>query len=93
MEEKTSNITMQEDKMKIEPGTIVRTVVLAVALINQILVMCGISPLPFDDEAVTEIVSTLVTAGAALAAWWKNNSFSRAAIEADAYMAERKKAA
>ena len=31
------------------------------------------------------------TVGAALAAWWKNNSFTPEAIEADAFMARMKK--
>ena len=61
-------------------GTIARTIVLFVALINQIVVMFGGDALPFDDTQVYEFASTLLTTGAALAAWWKNNSFSERAI-------------
>ena len=70
-------------KKKIEKGTIVRTAVLAFALINQILAASGKSPLPFSDEEAGQAVSTAITAAASLWAWWKNNSFTQAAITAD----------
>ena len=70
-------------KKKIETGTIVRTVVLVVALVNQALVISGNSPLPYSDEEVGQAVSMVITVGASLWAWWKNNSFTQAAIEAD----------
>ena len=73
---------------KTDKGTIVRTSVLAVALINQLLVAIGYSPLPFDDEAVEMLVSSIFTAVAALAAWWKNNSITRKAKQAD-HLAKR----
>lgn len=70
-------------KKKIETGTIVRTVVLVVALVNQALVISGHNPLPYSDEEVGQAASMVITVGASLWAWWKNNSFTQAAIEAD----------
>ncbi len=70
-------------KKKIEKGTIVRTAVLAFALINQALVIGGKNPLPFSEDAVGQAASMILTAGASLLAWWKNNSFTQAAITAD----------
>lgn len=70
-------------KKQIEKGTIVRTAVLAFALINQALVISGKNPLPFSDDSVGQAVSMLLTTGASLLAWWKNNSFTQAAIVAD----------
>ena len=70
--------------------TIVRTVLLAVALINQILIVLGINPLPFAEEEIYEIISTIATACAALWTWWKNTSFTPAAITADECLAEIK---
>lgn len=70
-------------KKKIETGTIVRTVVLVFSLINQVLTISGYNPLPFGDEEVGQAVSMLLTVGASLWAWWKNNSFTQAAISAD----------
>ena len=37
------------------------------------------------------MISAGFTVGAALAAWWKNNSFTPEAIEADDFMARLKK--
>lgn len=73
-------------KRKIEKMTIVRTAVLAFALVNQALMISGHNPLPFSEEEVGEAVSMVLTAVAALWAWWKNNSFTQAAIAADALL-------
>lgn len=70
----------------IKTDTIIRTVVLILALINNCLTMAGHSPLPIEDEQVTEILSMLFTIAASLWSWWKNNSFTPAAIMADKYM-------
>lgn len=70
---------------------IVRTAVLVVALLNQSLVLAGYSPLPFDDAQVENGVTMLLTVGASLWNWWKNNSFTKNAQKADEYLAELKK--
>ena len=67
-------------------STIARTVVLVLALVNQVLVMFGVNPLPFSDEGIYEAVTALLTVGASVWAWWKNNSFTKAAQEADKYL-------
>lgn len=72
--------------MKPTKGTVIRTVCLILALVNNVLAIVGKSPLPIDDAVVTEIVSFIFTAAASLAAWWKNNSFTKKAIEADNYI-------
>lgn len=77
--------------MKVSKETIIRTIVLALALINQIVVSCGKSPLPFENDTVTELVSNLLTICASLWAWWKNNSFTKSAIKSDEYLKELKK--
>ena len=78
------------NKTKITSETIVRTIVLAVALINQILTSIGHSIIPISDEQINSTVSTLFTVIASAIAWWKNNSFTAAAIEADKTMKELK---
>lgn len=70
-------------KKKIETATIVRTAVLVFALVNQVLTISGYNPLPFAEEEVGQAVSMVLTVGASLWTWWKNNSFTQAAIEAD----------
>lgn len=71
---------------KIELGTIIRTVCLVLALINQGLTMAGHSLLPITDEQVTEALTLAATIITSLIAWWKNNSFTQAAIQADEYL-------
>jgi len=73
-------------KRKIEPATIARTVILVLALVNQFLTMQGKNPLPFAEDNVYELVTTIITIAASIWAWWKNNSFTQAAMEADGYM-------
>ena len=77
--------------MKWKKETVIRTLVLLISLLNQVLTVFGKNPLPFSESAVYEAVSLLCTTGASLWAWWKNNSFTSAAMEADDYLAELKK--
>ena len=70
-------------KINITKGTLIRTILLVLALINQILAVFGKSPIPIDDDTVANLISTIWTVIASLIAWWKNNSFTKKAIEAD----------
>ena len=78
-------------KKKISAGTLTRTAVLGLALANQLLSAVGKPLLPIDNAQLEQMISTGFTVGAALAAWWKNNSFTKEAIQADAFMARMKK--
>lgn len=73
-------------KIKIKISTITRTAVLILALLNQILSATGHSPIPVDDAQLEQLISTGLTVGAAIWAWWKNNSFTKEAIAADNYL-------
>lgn len=77
-------------KCKVKPATVARTVVLALALVNQLLSASGKSPLPIDSASVEQWVTAGLTTAAAIWAWWKNNSFSQEAMQADTYMAQLK---
>lgn len=80
------------EKLSVKKSTIIRTVVLALALVNSFLALVGKSPLPIEDAQVELILSEVFTAAAALWSWWKNNSFTKAAIQADEVLAELKNA-
>lgn len=69
--------------MKVKKSTVVRTVVFAVAIINQVLTFTGLNPLPFSGDEVGEWISGIFSVVTFIWAWWKNNSFSQAAIQAD----------
>lgn len=78
------------EKKKVSVETIVRTIVLAVTLLNQVLTMLGKNPLPFAEDELYALLTTAATVAATLWAWWKNNSFTLAAIKADEYLTELK---
>ena len=67
----------------VKTDTIIRTIVLIIALINQTLAIFGKEAIPVTEDEVYQLVSLIITVGAAIWAWWKNNSFTHAAIEGD----------
>lgn len=76
------------ENLHISAGTVARTLVLILAIINQILSACGKSPLPIESETLEQLVTAVFTTVAALIAWWKNNSFTPNALKADALLAQ-----
>lgn len=64
-------------------GTIARTACLLLALANQVLSALGKPVLPIESATVEQLVTAGITTVTALVAWWKNNSFTAAALEAD----------
>ena len=68
---------------KISASTLARTAALALALTNQVLSAMGKPVLPIESATVEQLVTAGITTVAALIAWWKNNSFTTAALEAD----------
>lgn len=63
-----------------DKGTVIRTVLLLIALVNQSLIMFGRPVLPIEEDQVTSLAETLYLAGSmiftlatTLTAWFKNN--------------------
>ena len=77
-------------KPTVTPGTIARTLILALALINQILTASGHSIIAVSDDDINTLITTGFTVVSALLAWWKNNSFTKPALKADEVMREEK---
>lgn len=71
---------------KIAPDTIARTIVLALALLNQCLAIAGKGTIQIAENDVYQIVSLAWTIVSAIIAWWYNNSFTKHAIRADKYL-------
>ena len=67
-----------------------RTLVLVLALISQLAVILGKRSEAIDVDQWQEYVTYAFTVGASIVAWWKNNSFTAAAVAADSYMARLK---
>ena len=89
-EKRVSERIVIDMNTNITSGTIARTIILALALVNQLLSVTGHAVLPIEDAQIETLVSTLWTVAAAVVAWWKNNSVTTAAIEADAVMKDLK---
>ena len=76
---------------KISTATIVRTACLLLALTNQMLSAMGKPIIPIESSTVEQLVTAGITTVTALIAWWNNNSFTQAAIQADGVMENLKK--
>ena len=76
--------------MRISADTIARTIVLFIAILNQILAILGKNRLEIAESDIYQIVTLIFTIGSAVWAWWKNNSFTQSALKADEFMKELK---
>lgn len=74
----------------VKTDTIIRTVLLVVALVNQILAIAGKDTLPIYENDVVQIISLCATLLTSLWSWWKNNSFTKNALQADESLKELK---
>lgn len=68
---------------KIQPDTIARTIVLALALLNQLLAIFGKGTIQIAENDIYQVVSIIWTIASAIVAWWYNNSFTKHARRAD----------
>lgn len=71
----------KQNKIKIKPSTIIRLVVLAIALVNQCLAIFG-KGLPFTSNLVYQILSIVATVVVAIWTAWKNNDITYLAKKA-----------
>ena len=60
-----------------------RSIVLLLALVSQLCVILGKRSEAIDIDQWQEYVTYALTVGASIVAWWKNNSFTKKAQDAD----------
>lgn len=72
-----------------DKATIARTAALVVALINLVLTISGLNPIPFSNEEVYAGVTTLLTVSVSLWAWWKDNNVTKVAQRNKEFLVER----
>ena len=73
---------------KVSVGSYVRLALLLISVVNLALRCFGADTLPMNNEAVEDFVSVAFTVASTLAAYWKNNSFTSAALAADETLKE-----
>lgn len=76
--------------MKISKTTIIRTILIAIVIINFVLEKFGIDLIPADESAITMFVETIIEIAVIAVGFWKNNSFSQNAIKADEFLKDLK---
>lgn len=60
-------------KAKIDNGTKIRSIILFLAILNQLLVSLGLNPIPGSEELWGEVLSWAFLAAASIWTWFKNN--------------------
>lgn len=74
--------------MKISKSTIIRAILVTIVIVNFFLEKLGVDIIPADESVITMIVETAIEIAVIVVGFWKNNSFSQAAIRADEFLKE-----
>ena len=72
-----------EMKTSVSAGTIARTISQGIVFLNLILGLCGKTPLDIDESVIYTTCTGIATIGVGIWTWWKNNSFTKKARNAD----------
>ena len=70
----------------VTPDTWSRTIVLFIALVNQVLAIMGKGQIEIAESDIYQLVSLIFTIVSAVWGFWKNNSFSVSAQDGDRVM-------
>lgn len=73
-------------ELKISKGTIVRTIMLIIVVVNMILQHFGIDIIKVDESQVLSFVEIVLELAVIITTFWKNNSFTDKAIQADNFL-------
>lgn len=72
--------------MKISKGTIVRTIMLVIVIINIVLKQMGHDVINVSESEMFNLIETLIEVAVIVVSFWKNNSFTDKAIKADEFL-------
>lgn len=72
--------------MKVTKATIVRTILVFLVIINFCLEKCGYDVIPADESVILMFVETGIEIAVIIVGFWKNNSYSKKAIQADEFL-------
>ncbi|MDR4314977.1 holin [Niallia circulans] len=81
---------------KFDKGTIIRLVLLLLALINQSLIVLGVPVIPIEEGQITSLIDALYLIGSivftivtALTAWYKNNYVTKKGMKQKEVLKEK----
>ena len=77
-------------RRKISVGIWVRGILSLVSIVNMALTAFGKTPVSVEYSELYTIISLIFTFNVGAVSYWKNNSFTSAAIEADKFMHEQR---
>lgn len=72
--------------MKISKGTIVRTIMLVIVVLNMILKHFGLDVINVSESEILSAVEMIIEIAVIVVTFWKNNSFTDKAIKADEFL-------
>lgn len=72
--------------MRISKGTIVRTVMLIIVIINLVLKQLGYDLINVSESEILSVVEMLIELAVIVVSFWKNNSYTQNAIKADEFL-------
>lgn len=72
--------------MNISRGTIIRTIMLIIVILNMVLQHFGIDIINVNESEIASLVEILIELAVIVVTFWKNNSFTKNAIEADKFL-------
>lgn len=72
--------------MRISKGTIVRTIMLAIVVINLVLKQLGHDLINVSESEILSVVEMLIELAVIVVSFWKNNSYTQNAIKADEFL-------
>lgn len=67
-------------------GTWVRLIAMIISLVNLTLGVFGVTPINFDENTAYSVISIVFIIVTFVLSFWKNNSFTKAAQDADEYL-------
>lgn len=79
-----------ENIAKVSVGTWVRGILSLISIVNIALTAFGKAPVSVEYSELYTVISLIFTAAVGAASYWKNNSFTSAAIEADRFLHEQR---
>lgn len=72
--------------MQISKGTIVRTVMLIIVIINLVLKQLGHDLINVSESEILTAVEMIIELAVIVVSFWKNNSYTQNAIKADEFL-------